>query len=104
MRLIFKRQFRQVLLFIGMIANYNQLTIKQFLNCKRISELEADPIDKNVRLLAEITGKEVDDIESLPIGELKEQLKKLGELDKECKEIMARIEREEDFNKRYPWL
>ena len=64
-----------------MIANYNQLTIKQFLNCKRISELEADPIDRNVRLLAEITGKEVDEIESLPIGELKEQLKKLGAIE-----------------------
>lgn len=64
-----------------MIANYNQLTIKQFLSCKRISELESDPIDKNVRLLAEITGKEVDDIESLPIGELKEQLKKLGAIE-----------------------
>lgn len=64
-----------------MIANYNQLTIKQFLNCKRISELEADPIDKNVRLLSEITGKQVDEIESLPISELKEQLRKLGAIE-----------------------
>lgn len=61
-----------------MIANYNQLTIKKFLNCKRISEMEADQIDRNVRLLAEITGKEVDEVESMPINELKEQLKKLG--------------------------
>jgi hypothetical protein len=64
-----------------MIANYNQLTIKKFLNCKRISEWEADPIDRNVRLLAEITGKEVDEVESMPITELKQELQKLGAIE-----------------------
>jgi hypothetical protein len=64
-----------------MISKYSDLTIKQFLNCKLISEVEQDPIDKNVRLLAEITGKTVDEIESLPITELKARLKYLSNME-----------------------
>jgi hypothetical protein len=40
-----------------------------------------DPIDRNVRLLAEITDRTVDEIESLPLGELKEQLKQLASIE-----------------------
>lgn len=64
-----------------MISNYTNLTIKQFLNCKRISDTVQDPIDRNVRLLAEITDRTVDEIESLPLGELKEQLKQLASIE-----------------------
>ena len=64
-----------------MISNYKNLTIKQFLNCKRISDTVQDPIDRNVRLLAEITNRTVDEIESLPLGELKEQLKQLASIE-----------------------
>lgn len=64
-----------------MIANYSKLTIKQFLNCKRITESISDPIDKNVRLLAEISGRSVDEIESLPLGKLKDQLKELSNIE-----------------------
>lgn len=64
-----------------MISDYKNLTIKQFLNCKRISDTVQDPIDRNVRLLAEITDRTVDEIESLPLGELKEQLKQLASIE-----------------------
>lgn len=43
--------------------------------------MEKDPIDRNVRLLAEISGKSVDEIESLPITELKAKLKYLSNLE-----------------------
>jgi hypothetical protein len=43
--------------------------------------MESDPIDKNVRLLAEMSGKSVDEIESLPISELKEKLKHLANIE-----------------------
>jgi hypothetical protein len=64
-----------------MISKYADLTIKQFLNCKRISELQIDKVDKNVRLLAEISGKTIDEIESLPLTELKAKLKYITNLD-----------------------
>jgi hypothetical protein len=70
-----------IVYFIYMISKYADLTIKQFLNCKLISEMEKDPIDRNVRLLAEISGKSVDEIESLPITELKAKLKYLSNLE-----------------------
>ena len=68
-------------ILISMISKYSDLTIKQFLNCKLISEMQSDPIDKNVRLLAEVSGKSVDEIESLPITELKAKLKHLANIE-----------------------
>jgi hypothetical protein len=64
-----------------MISKYSDLTIKQFLNCKLISEMQTDPIDRNVRLLAEVSGKTVDEIESLPLTELKAKLKYLANIE-----------------------
>jgi uncharacterized protein YvpB len=64
-----------------MISKYSDLTIKQFLNCKLISEMQTDPIDRNVRLLAEVSGKSVDEIESLPLTELKAKLKYLANIE-----------------------
>ena len=69
------------IILISMISKYSDLTIKQFLNCKLISEMQSDPIDKNVRLLAEVSGKSVDEIESLPITELKAKLKHLANIE-----------------------
>ncbi len=43
--------------------------------------MQSDPIDKNVRLLAEVSGKSVDEIESLPITELKAKLKHLANIE-----------------------
>jgi hypothetical protein len=64
-----------------MISKYSDLTIKQFLNCKLISEMQTDPIDRNVRLLAEVSGKTVDEVESLPLTELKAKLKYLANIE-----------------------
>lgn len=63
-----------------MISNYNQLTIKQFLKCKTIADLEDDPIDRSVKMLAEITGQTVEEIEQLPLGELKSRLKEFSDI------------------------
>ena len=64
-----------------MITNYNQLSIKQFLTCKRISEMEQDPIMRKVKMLAEISGKSEDEIEDLPISELKKQLEEFNQIE-----------------------
>ncbi len=64
-----------------MITNYNQLSIKQFLTCKRISEMEQDPIMRKVKMLAEISGKSEDEIEDLPIRELKKQLEEFNQIE-----------------------
>ncbi|MEI6190506.1 MAG: hypothetical protein WCP61_08805 [Chitinophagia bacterium] len=64
-----------------MITNYNQLSIKQFLACKRISEMEQDPIMRKVKMLAEISGRSEDEIEDLPISELKKQLEEFNQIE-----------------------
>ncbi len=63
------------------MKNYSELTIKQFLRCKTIADLETDPIMRKVKMLAEIEGKDVDEVESLPIGELLERLKGLEQIE-----------------------
>lgn len=64
-----------------MMQPYSKLTIKQFLNCKRIAEMELDPLDKSIRLLSEISGKTQEQIEDMPIVEMKAQLKELYEIE-----------------------
>ena len=64
-----------------MIGNYNQLTIKQFLQCKTIAELEPDPVNRKVKMLSAVTGQDIDVIESLPIGELFAKLKEFSEVE-----------------------
>jgi len=64
-----------------MIANYNQLTIKQFLQCKTIADLEDDPIQRKVKMLAEISGRSIDDVESLPLDQLLSELREFNEID-----------------------
>ena len=43
--------------------------------------MESDPIDKNVRLLAEVSGKSVSEVENLPLTELKAKLKYLSNIE-----------------------
>ena len=63
------------------MKNYSELTIKQFLKCKTIADLETDPIMRKVKMLAEIEGKDVDEVESMPIGDLLERLKGLEQIE-----------------------
>ena len=63
------------------MKNYSELTIKQFLRCKTIADLETDPIMRKVKMLAEIEGKDVDEVESLPISQLLERLKGLDQIE-----------------------
>ena len=64
-----------------MIANYSQLTIKQFLQCKLIAELEPDPLIRKMKMLAEVSAISFEDIETLPLGELVEALKDLSQIE-----------------------
>lgn len=64
-----------------MIGNYYELTIKQFLRCKTIADLESDPLQRKINMLAEVSGKTVDEIESLPISELNTQLAKFSSIE-----------------------
>ena len=64
-----------------MIGNYYELAIKQFLRCKTIADLESDPLQRKINMLAEVSGKTVDEIESLPISELNSQLSKFSSIE-----------------------
>ena len=54
---------------------YNKITIGQFLKCKTIADLEPDVLNRNIKLLAELSGKTFDEVESLPIEKLTNALK-----------------------------
>lgn len=64
-----------------MIGNYNELTIKQFLRIKTITDMEQDPLHRKVLILSEISGKSVDEIESMPIGDMIEAIKGLDKIE-----------------------
>lgn len=64
-----------------MVGNYYELTIKQFLKCKTISELETDPLQRKISMLAELSGKTVEEIESMPITALQSHLAKFSSID-----------------------
>ena len=63
-----------------MIRGYSDLTIKQFIKCKQISELEDDPILRKVKLLAEVTGRTTEEVETMPLADMMHQLKQLDQL------------------------
>jgi hypothetical protein len=54
---------------------FDKITIGQFLKCKTIADLEPDLINRNIKLLAELSGKTFDEVESMPIEQLTAALK-----------------------------
>lgn len=54
---------------------FDKITIGQFLKCKTIADLEPDLINRNIKLLAELSGKTFDEVESMPIEQLTNALK-----------------------------
>ena len=54
---------------------FDKITIGQFLKCKTIADLEPDLINRNIKLLAELSGKTFDEVESMPIEQLTDALK-----------------------------
>lgn len=60
---------------------FEKITISQFIKCKTIAELESDPLNRNIKLLAELTGKSFDEIESMPIDKLTIALKSFSEIE-----------------------
>ena len=60
---------------------FEKITISQFIKCKTIAELESDPLNRNIKLLAELTGKSFDEIESMPIDKLTVALKSFSEIE-----------------------
>ncbi len=63
-----------------MISNYYDMTIGQFIKCKAITELESDPLQRNILMLAELSGLSIDEIEALPINKLQEGIKKFASI------------------------
>lgn len=74
-----------------MISNYSDLTIKQYLQCKMIAELEPDPLIRKMKMLAEVSGKSLDWAESLPLGELNSKLRDLDQINATPKEGGAKM-------------
>jgi hypothetical protein len=64
-----------------MIRSYDNLTIKQFLQCKLIAELEKDPVTRKMKMYAEVSGKTLEEVEAMPIGDLVAGLKSLDSID-----------------------
>lgn len=60
---------------------FEKITISQFIKCKTIAELESDPLNRNIKLLAELTGKSFDEIESMPIDKLTLALESFSEIE-----------------------
>ena len=60
---------------------FEKITISQFIKCKTIAELETDPLNRNIKLLAELTNKTFDEIESMPIEDLTKSLKAFSEIE-----------------------
>jgi hypothetical protein len=74
-----------------MISTYSDLTIKQYLQCKIIAELEPDPLIRKMKMLAEVSGKTLEWAESLPLGELRSRLKDLDQINETPKEGGAKM-------------
>lgn len=60
---------------------FEKITISQFIKCKTIAELETDPLNRNIKLLAELTNRTFDEVESMPIDKLKLALKSFSEIE-----------------------
>jgi len=57
------------------------LTIGQFIQCKTISDFETDTINKSIKMLAIVSNKTFDEIESMPIDELTSALNQFSEIE-----------------------
>lgn len=57
------------------------LTVGQFIQCKTIAEFETDAINKSIKMLAILSGKTFDEIESMPIDELTKSLQVFNEIE-----------------------
>jgi hypothetical protein len=60
----------------------NKLTIGQFIQCKTISDFETDAINKSIKMLAIVSNKTFDEIESMPIEDLTRSLQEFSEIEK----------------------
>ena len=60
---------------------FEKITISQFIKWKTIAELETDPLNRNIKLLAELTNRTFDEVESMPIDKLKQALKSFSEIE-----------------------
>ena len=58
-----------------MTYDFQNLTIGEFLKCKTIADLEDDPLQRKIKLLAAVSKRTEDEIESLSIEQLTKELK-----------------------------
>lgn len=61
--------------------DFKKLTIGEFLKCKTIADLEDDPLQKKIKLLAAVSKRDIDEIESLSIEQLTKELKTFNEIE-----------------------
>jgi hypothetical protein len=61
--------------------DFNELTISEFLKCKSIADLEDDPLQRKIKLLASVSNRTIDEVESLSIEELTKQIKEFSEVE-----------------------
>jgi hypothetical protein len=61
--------------------DFNELTIAEFLKCKSIADLEDDPLQRKIKLLASVSNRTIDEVESLPIDVLTKQIKEFSEVE-----------------------
>lgn len=61
--------------------DFKKLTIAEFLKCKTIADLEDDPLQRKIKLLAAVTNRTVDEVEELSIETLTKELKSFGEIE-----------------------
>ena len=59
----------------------NNLTVGQFIQCKTIADFETDTLNKSIKMLAIVSNKTFDEIESMPIDELTNALKQFNEIE-----------------------
>ena len=69
----------------------DNLTIGQFIRCKTISDFETDILDKSIKMLAIVSDKTFDEIESMPINELTKALEQFNEIEKLTSETKVKM-------------
>ena len=61
-------------------SSFNEMTVRQFMDWNRIMSEGDDVITREYKLLAALLGKELSQVEDMPIGELKPLFKKMKDI------------------------
>jgi hypothetical protein len=72
-----KSQFLKTIIIINMKvpASFNELTVAQFQEWHEIDKTEKNGLKKSYKILAMLVGKTVEELEDMPVGQIKAALK-----------------------------